>query len=169
MCLKTGKLHEVADSTDWGGDYKEVETFEQDGHIWISMPDFQDDNEKDDYLEPLCGFKVILMDSSGELSEPYVIGCGKINSLYAKYGLAYKTKAYSIISTGWNKQSAEKVADNDNRPLSPEEEAYAEKMAALKPEPEKAKEFPKTALRDMSDKTFANLLGMGQFVGGGMK
>lgn len=36
-----------------------------------------------------------------------------------------------------------------------------------KPKPEAAKVFPAPALRDMTDKTFASLLGMNQFIGGG--
>lgn len=55
----------------------------------------------------------------------------------------------------------------DWREPSPQEAAYAEKVAAMQPEPDQVKTFPASALRDMTDKTFANLLGMGQFIGGG--
>ena len=57
----------------------------------------------------------------------------------------------------------------DSRPLSPQETAYAAKMAEKDEDESGAgggKTFPSSALRDMSDKTFANLLGMGQFIGG---
>lgn len=57
--------------------------------------------------------------------------------------------------------------EKDSRPLSPQEAAYAAKIAALQPEPEAPRVFPAPALRDMTDKTFASLLGMGQFIGGG--
>lgn len=167
-----------------------VETFEQDGETWISVPEFKDEEESDDYYDEILGFTVIFMTSNGELSEPYVIGCGKTNSLYGKYGSSYETKAYRIISTGepeqvvrgdvlhFTQQESQRYADHvlggleemlqkekDSRPLSPQEAAYAEKVAAMQPEPEQVKEFPQKALRDMSDKTFANLLGMGQFIG----
>ena len=59
--------------------------------------------------------------------------------------------------------------DKDSRPLSPQETAYAAKMAEKDEDESGAgggKTFPSSALRDMSDKTFANLLGMGQFIGG---
>lgn len=59
--------------------------------------------------------------------------------------------------------------EKDSRPLSPQETAYAAKMAEKDEDESGAgggKTFPSSALRDMSDKTFANLLGMGQFIGG---
>lgn len=59
------------------------------------------------------------------------------------------------------------VQFRDVRMLSPQERAFKEKMEAAKPKPEAPKVFPAPALRDMTDKTFASLLGMNQFIGGG--
>jgi hypothetical protein len=156
-----------------------VETFERDGVEWIR-------HDGGDCPVP-GGWKVEFSHESGG----HVFGRGGLLARLFCWGPIVE---YRIISTGepeqvvrgdvlhFTQQGFKRHQDHvlggledmlqkekDSRPLSPQETAYAAKMAEKDEDESGAgggKTFPSSALRDMSDKTFANLLGMGQFIGG---
>lgn len=198
LCLKNEGFHgydELLAGKIYGEDYmkmhawdvlaltrdeyiKEIETFEKDGHTWIR-------HSGGECPVPDSWFVEVMVDTD--------TGSDKASNFF--WGdCSYRIGAWRIISTvepeqvvrgdvlHFTQQGFKRHQDHvlggledmlqkekDSRPLSPQETAYAAKMAEKDEDESGAgggKTFPSSALRDMSDKTFANLLGMGQFIGG---
>lgn len=176
---------------------KEIETFEKDGHTWIRhsggdcpVPNYWDvevmisgftysDMQADNWAWS-CGpgggnITAYRIMSTGE---PEQVVRGDVLHLTQQGFKRHQDHVLGGLAEMLQKDSEKfdmsmdnwkEVSERDYRQPSPQEAAYAAKMAEKDEDESGAgggKTFPSSALRDMSDKTFANLLGMGQFIGG---
>lgn len=189
LCLKTGKIHEVADTTKWGDGFKEVEVFECDGEEWIKH-DGGDCPVPDHWV-----LEAALVNGAEHAWRADIFWWHKGQSYCGDYAPdnAIVTH-FRILSTSEEKEDSGHgettgcgeivtasfygaVDDSlkggcvytisdlpfsaDDRDPSPQEAAHEAKVAAMQePEPE-----PKTVpVRCLDDVEFQSLLGMNQFV-----
>ncbi len=160
--LSNGTLHEVADTTDWGTGFSEVQTFRANGSEWIKY----------------YGGKCPVPHLPGEVMFARLNGADWQRSICETHQLSTiferdnRIHAFRVISTP-PQPSGYEMSGNpdkyrpkpDDREPSPQEHQYAAKVEAGIPQAQPPKSMPSIALKDIDYNP--KLMGVAQFIASG--